>query len=87
MIGGTSTGSLITIMLGRLRMTVDECIDAYITLSNKVFEKKSHRVTIRGKLLRRFDSAELERVAKTIVVNRGLGEDAMLKDLGSPCKV
>ncbi|KAK4032049.1 FabD/lysophospholipase-like protein [Parachaetomium inaequale] len=42
-IGGTSTGGLIAIMLGRLRMTVDECIDAYTSLSDKVFEKKSYR--------------------------------------------
>lgn len=27
MIGGTSTGGPIAIMLGRLRMTVDDCID------------------------------------------------------------
>ncbi|KAK4233664.1 acyl transferase/acyl hydrolase/lysophospholipase, partial [Achaetomium macrosporum] len=87
MIGGTSTGGLIAIMLGRLRMTVDECIDAYTTLSDRVFEKKSHRVTIRGKLQGRFDGAELERAVKTVVVNRGLGEDALLKDPDSPCKV
>ena len=43
MIGGTSTGGLIAIMLGRLRVTVDECIDAYTELSDRVFEKKSHR--------------------------------------------
>jgi len=87
MIGGTSTGGLIAIMLGRLRMTVDECIDAYTTLSDRVFEKKSHRITIKGKLQGRFDGAELERAVKTIVVNRGLGEDALLKDPDSPCKV
>ncbi|KAH0037143.1 hypothetical protein KCU80_g6869, partial [Aureobasidium melanogenum] len=29
MIGGTSTGGLIAIMLGRLEMTIDECIDKY----------------------------------------------------------
>ena len=28
---------LIAIMLGRLRMTVDECIDAYISLSDRIF--------------------------------------------------
>lgn len=34
MIGGTSTGGLIAIMLGRLRMTIDECITAYTSLSD-----------------------------------------------------
>jgi patatin-like phospholipase/acyl hydrolase len=37
MIGGTSTGGLIAIMLGRLRMTIDDCIDAYTSLLDKVF--------------------------------------------------
>ncbi|KAG4257587.1 pfs [Fusarium proliferatum] len=50
MIAGTSSGGLIAIVLGRLRMTVDECIDAYTSLSNKVFEKKSHRTKINGQL-------------------------------------
>jgi Patatin-like phospholipase len=50
MIGGTSTGGLIAIMLGRLRMTVDDCIDACTLLSDKVFKKKSQRVTVKGKL-------------------------------------
>lgn len=87
MIGGTSTGGLIAIMLGRLRMTVDECIDAYTALSDRVFEKKSHRVNIKGKLQGRFDSAELERAVKTVLLNRGLAEDALLKDTDSACKV
>ncbi|KAF2178141.1 FabD/lysophospholipase-like protein, partial [Zopfia rhizophila CBS 207.26] len=34
MIRGTSTGGLIAIMLGRLWMTVDECIAPYISLSD-----------------------------------------------------
>ncbi|KAL8923981.1 MAG: hypothetical protein Q9208_004265 [Pyrenodesmia sp. 3 TL-2023] len=38
-IGGSSTGGLIAIMLGRLRMTVDECLNAYKKLSATVFEK------------------------------------------------
>lgn len=49
MIGGTSMGSLIAIMPGRLQMTVDDCIEAYNSLSDKVFEK-NHRVTFRGKV-------------------------------------
>jgi patatin-like phospholipase/acyl hydrolase len=47
MIGGTSTGGLIAVILGRLRMTVDEYIGAYTTLSDKVFEKKSYRVNLK----------------------------------------
>lgn len=87
MIGGTSTGGLIAIMLGRLRMTIDECIDAYTSLSDRVFEKKSHRVRINGELRGRFDAVELERTIKKVLVARGLSEDALLKDVDAPCKV
>ncbi|KAF5980102.1 calcium-independent phospholipase A2-gamma [Fusarium bulbicola] len=37
MIGGTSTGGLIAIMLGRLEMSVQDCIGEYETLVGKVF--------------------------------------------------
>lgn len=37
MIGETSTGGLIAIMLGRMKMSVDDCIEAYIELSDQVF--------------------------------------------------
>ncbi|KAI3332970.1 FabD/lysophospholipase-like protein [Ustulina deusta] len=87
MIGGTSTGGLIAIMLGRLGMTVDECIEAYVSLSDRVFEKKSHRVKINGKLQGRYDKTELERAIKEILIKRGLPEDALLKDVDAACKV
>ncbi|CAK7227499.1 hypothetical protein SEUCBS140593_006597 [Sporothrix eucalyptigena] len=87
MIGGTSTGGLIAIMLGRLGMTVDECIEAYTSLSDKVFEKKSHLVKINGKLQGRFGAAGLEDNIKQILRARNLREDQLLKDVGSPCKV
>ncbi|KAI4130347.1 MAG: hypothetical protein LQ338_001782 [Usnochroma carphineum] len=43
-IGGSSTGGLIAIMLGRLRMTVDQCLEAYKGLSANVFEKPPSRL-------------------------------------------
>ncbi|KAI4146905.1 MAG: hypothetical protein L6R39_003298 [Caloplaca ligustica] len=43
-IGGSSTGGLIAIMLGRLRMTVDQCLEAYKRLSADVFEKPANRL-------------------------------------------
>jgi patatin-like phospholipase/acyl hydrolase len=43
-IAGTSTGGLIAIMLGRLRTSVDACVDMYVQLSEKVFEKPSLRL-------------------------------------------
>lgn len=69
---------LIAIILGRLRMTIDECIDAYVSLSARIFQKKRHHVTIKGRTQARFDSVELERAIKEIVVKQGLAEDALL---------
>ncbi len=67
-------------MLGRLQMTVDECIDAYVSLSDMVFQKQKHRITMKGKVQGQFDSIELERAIKEIIVRQGLKEDALLKD-------
>jgi patatin-like phospholipase/acyl hydrolase len=39
-IGGTSTGGIIAIMLGRLGMTVDECIQEYRDVAQKAFTPK-----------------------------------------------
>jgi hypothetical protein len=79
---------LIAIMLGRLKMNIDECIDAYLSLSDSIFEKKRHRVTVKGKIQGRFDSEELTRVVKEVVKRQGLEEDALLKDSSETgCKV
>ena len=75
-------------MLGRLKMSIDECIDAYLQLSDRVFQKKRHRVTVKGKIQGRFDSDELERAVKEVIKVQGVSEDALLKDdPGTACKV
>ena len=75
-------------MLGRLRMSIDECIDAYLSLSDQVFQKKAHRVMINGRVQGRFDSEELKQAVKDVVTKRGLDEDALLKDTSDgSCKV
>lgn len=38
LIGGTGTGGLIAIMLGRLRMDVETCKDVYVRMTKRVFE-------------------------------------------------
>ncbi|KAJ6582705.1 FabD/lysophospholipase-like protein [Mycena vulgaris] len=42
LIGGTSTGGLIALMLGRLQMTVADAIKAYDSLAQAVFSEKKH---------------------------------------------
>ena len=69
-------------------MTVNECIDAYVLLSDRIFQKQRHRVMTKGRVQGRFDSDELERAIKEIVVRQGLAEDALLKDTpDAKCKV
>lgn len=40
LIAGTSTGGLIAVMLGRLHMTIDECIAAYEEVGKRIFGKR-----------------------------------------------
>ncbi|KAF2018299.1 FabD/lysophospholipase-like protein [Aaosphaeria arxii CBS 175.79] len=58
---GTSTGGLIAIMLGRLEMSVDECIAAYIELSKEIFPKEAIGQTSLWSKLQRFTSAYREK--------------------------
>ncbi|KAG9672833.1 phospholipase, patatin family protein, partial [Aureobasidium melanogenum] len=80
-IGGTSTGGLIAIMLGRLEMSVDECIKTYTELSKDVFHK-TRRIPIgfKGDLKERYDSEALEQAVKKVLRNRGVDEDTQLKN-------
>lgn len=75
-------------MLGRLRMSIDESIDAYLLLSDRIFQKKRHRVTVKGNVQGRFDSEELTRAVKEVIKRQGLQEDTLLKDAPeAACKV
>jgi hypothetical protein len=75
-------------MLGRLRMSVADCITAYLSLSDRVFRKTRHRVTVKGQVQGRFDAEELVRAVREVVAKQGLQEDALLKDeSAATCKV
>ncbi|KAH6711738.1 phospholipase, patatin family protein [Leptodontidium sp. MPI-SDFR-AT-0119] len=82
LIGGTSTGGLIAIMLGRLEMDVDECIAAYSDLAAAVFGEKLCRVpvTIKGNIKPRFDSAKLEEAIRKVVAQKGVLDTELLND-------
>ena len=88
LIGGTGTGgyvseslfpefsnmnSLIAIMLGRLQMEIDECIEVYNKLMKAVFEEKSSRVPVgwKGKLKAQFDSDKLQSAIEEVVQSNG----------------
>jgi len=88
MIGGTSTGGLIAIMLGRLKMSVSECIAEYEAFARKIFQtgffgKKAHFVTS-GTF---YDGGILEGVIKDIIGRKIGNQDAKLLDEENNCKV
>jgi predicted acylesterase/phospholipase RssA len=86
MIAGTSTGGLIAIMLGRLRMSVEECIETYKTLSQRIFTPVHSKANIAGRAITKlkaegkFESEPLEKVVKEICRSRDLPETELLKD-------
>lgn len=82
LIGGTSTGGLIAIMLGRLEMDVDECITAYSGLMKTVFGEKLNKfpISFKGNTKPQFDSATLEKAIKQVITGRGIPETAKLND-------
>ena len=56
--------------------------------SDRVFQKKRHRVTTKGHIQGRFDSEELQRAMKEIVIKQGLHENILLEDASDDaCKV
>ena len=95
MIGGTSTGGLIAIMLGRLRMSLRECEATYIRLSSEIFTPVRNNADPRRvydffKANGKFDEKPLELCIKKAVTDYGLDEDALLQEFHTdlePCKV
>ncbi|KAF2202719.1 kinase subdomain-containing protein [Delitschia confertaspora ATCC 74209] len=82
LIGGTSTGGLIAIMLGRLEMDVDQCITAYSGLAEAVFGKKLTSIpfNLKGRVKSRFDSAKLENAIRKVVKESGVSESDLFND-------
>ncbi|KAI1356632.1 phospholipase [Xylaria sp. FL0043] len=85
LIGGTSTGGLIAIMLGRLEMDVHECILAYTALMGDVFEKKSHwlPLTVSGRTQGRYDSSKLKDAIEKVIQSSGFPTQSLFNQ-GKP---
>ena len=73
-IAGTSTGGLIAIMLGTLRMSADEAIESYLEFAPKIFPKQGFiSSNVLTKLFKnvlgtaRFDETALENEVKKMV--------------------
>jgi hypothetical protein len=81
-------------MLGRLRMTVDQCRRAYLKLSERIFSPKRSAINVFSQatdfLLAngKFNYRDLEAVMKKVIVEDcGLGADTLLQEEEVRCKV
>ena len=61
-------------MLGRLEMSVEECIDAYTKMMKDVFEKKANHsfISILGGVKPRFSSKALQNAILQLLTERGI---------------
>ncbi|EXJ96195.1 hypothetical protein A1O1_01321 [Capronia coronata CBS 617.96] len=88
MIGGTSTGGLIAIMLGRLQMSIDECIEAYLSTMDDVFRRNHLGVSVSGKVRGRFSTKALTRHIESIIEKQNCkGQTLYVPNDDLPCKV
>ena len=94
LIGGTSTGGLIAIMLGRLKMDIEDCITAYLQISEEVFQPRRRSLNFLGKandalkVRGRFNSEALKKGIQRSVVQAGEDRDVKLKVEAKPkCRV
>ncbi|KAK5167647.1 uncharacterized protein LTR77_007346 [Saxophila tyrrhenica] len=93
LIVGTSTSGLIAVMLGRLQMTVDECISAYEQVGRRVFGRPPALGAV-GKIVKGFASSAfysveaLQAEIKTILGDRNFPASTSFRVDGKPpCKV
>ncbi|KFA75735.1 hypothetical protein S40288_04987 [Stachybotrys chartarum IBT 40288] len=75
LIGGTSTGGIIALMLGRLGMRVDECIQAYEEVAEQAFSARPFYVP--GLSSSKYSSTSLEKAFDHVV--RQYCDDAVCK--------
>lgn len=69
-------------MLGRLRMDLDECIEAYQQLGARVFRnrKTSIPISVFGQLKARYSHEAFTASAKEIIARQGLYEEDLLQE-------
>ncbi|KAF2012074.1 FabD/lysophospholipase-like protein [Aaosphaeria arxii CBS 175.79] len=83
LIGGTSTGGIIAILLSRLRLDCKQCIGIYTKLAEEIF-KHDKSIKLFGTKVptgsTRFSGAVLERAIRTALVDLGYPEDEVMWD-------
>ena len=82
LVAGTSTGGLIALMLGKMGMTVAECIKQYEDLSKEIFGKSHIRATLTMRLGHaKYSGKRLRNCVRDLLKKRNLAEDHMMKHI------
>jgi len=80
LVAGTSTGGLISIMLGKLGMTVEECIKKYHELSKKIFKKKRFRGGLtHGLSQSKYSGKTLRQCVSDLIDEKGFDREIKMK--------
>jgi hypothetical protein len=77
-------------MLGRLRMSVEDCIAAYIKLTRRIFEKRENRsiMSTLGRVKPRFSSSALSDAIAEVLRSSGHSASEKFEETNEPtCKV
>ncbi|OTB15577.1 hypothetical protein K445DRAFT_366768 [Daldinia sp. EC12] len=74
LMGGTSTGGLVAILLSRFKMTTTEAIEVYYDFSGKIFSKKNRKGLLSKIVGHPFHERPLEKIIKDMVSARQIGE-------------
>ncbi|KAH0021846.1 FabD/lysophospholipase-like protein, partial [Aureobasidium melanogenum] len=78
---GTSTGGIISIMLGRLRMSIQQCIDVYERFGTQIFAKK-RPFYFPGRT--KYDCSELESIISEVAQRHSPTNDGSAPQLWDP---
>ena len=83
LIGGTSTGGIIAVLLGRLRLDCRQCIDIYTELAEEIFKNDRVLKVFGSKIAlssNRFSGVVLEKAIKKALVKLNYEEDELMWD-------
>ncbi|KAF2148035.1 phospholipase, patatin family protein [Myriangium duriaei CBS 260.36] len=90
LIGGTCSGGLFAIMLGRLQLDVDDCIELWSQLVPEVFALPPFYrlpISITGNVQPKYDSNILDSCIRDVMLRRGLtAEETLLDDSPRRCR-
>ncbi|KAF4278456.1 hypothetical protein CNMCM8057_000512 [Aspergillus fumigatus] len=81
-IGGVGSGGLIAIMLGRLKMDVEQCINAYEHLMECSFKQRSLQLHHA-----KFDTQRCASELRSILAQSGYEENALFRESEPSCRV